>query len=87
MLERTLATDYFAAHLNLHLHFSTQPLSLDVPSSSRTQTMKMRSRTMQLLVIPQSMCKPSGRSSQLLMLVSLLRPQTENLLVYLTGTE
>lgn len=23
MLERTLATDYFAAHLNLHLHFST----------------------------------------------------------------
>lgn len=43
------------------------------------QTMKMRSRTTQMPVIPQSMCKPSGTSSQPLMLVSLLRPQTENL--------
>lgn len=87
MLERTLATDDFAAHLNLHLHFSTPTSELRCALFQQNKTMKMRSRTMQLLVIPQSMCKPSGRSSQLLMLVSLLRPQTENLLVYLTGTE
>lgn len=85
MLERTLATDYFAAHLNLHLHFSTPTSELRCALFQQNTEHEDEVKDNATASDPSVHVQAQWKKFQPLMLVSPLRPQTENLLVYLTG--
>lgn len=80
MLERTLATDYFAVHLHLHLHFSTPTSELRCALCQQNTAHEDEVKDNSAASDPPSACEsPVEEVPQPLMLVSLLRPQTENL--------